>query len=140
VSAPDNEQLARRYVEDVINQGQLDLVDEIYAEDYVNHTAAETDAEVALSGREGVKDVVTQWRAAFPDLHVSIDDMFGFEDRVAFRATVRGTHDGDWAGVKATGRAVDIRIISIIRVANGQIVERWENADNLSLLQQLGVN
>ncbi len=136
----DNEKLARRYVEEVINNGRLDLVDELYAENYVNHTTNDSDGNAGLSGRDGVRDIVSQWRAAFPDVQVTIDDIFESGDRVAFRATVRGTHDGDWSGMIATGRPIQIRIISIIRIENNKIVERWENADNLSLLNQLGVN
>lgn len=136
----ENEKLARRYVEEVINNGRLDLVDEIYAEDYVNHMTNEGDGSSGVSGRDAIKDIVNQWRAAFPDVQVTIDDIFETGDRVAFRATVRGTHDGDWSGMIATGRPIQIRIISIIRVENNKIVERWENADTLSLLNQLGVN
>lgn len=143
MSSGENEKLARRYIDEVINDGKLELVDEIYAEDYVNHTASQSndDSDTAsLNGRDGVRDVVSQWRMAFPDVHATIDDIFESGDRVAYRATVRGTHDGDWGGVTATGRPIHIRILSIMRIENGRIAERWENADNLSLLDQLGVS
>ena len=131
----ENKAVVRHYIEQVVNKGNLDVVDEIYASDYVNHTTT-TGGDVR--GREGVKQVVTMFRTAFPDLHVIIDDLIEAEDKVANRITVRGTHKGEWMGIAPTGRQINIRIISIFRISNGKIVERWENTDTLGLMQQLG--
>ena len=131
-----NISLTRRYIDEVVNQGKFDVIDEIYAEDYVNHT---TTSGGEIKGRQGVRDIVEQWRAAFPDVRVSLDDEFAADDRVVTRITVTGTHEGDWRGVAPTGASVDIRIISIFRIEDGQIIERWENADMLGLVQQLGI-
>ena len=131
-----NISLTRRYIDEVVNQGKFDVIDEIYAEDYVNHT---TTSGGEIKGRQGVRDIVEQWRAAFPDVRVSLDDVFAADDRVVTRITVTGTHEGDWRGVAPTGASVDIRIISIFRIEDGQIIERWENADMLGLVQQLGI-
>lgn len=132
-----NEALVTRYVQEVVNEGKLDVIDEIYAEDYLNHT---TMSVGTVAGRGAVAETVEQWRSAFPDLAVRIDDVISDADRVATRITVTGTHEGDWRGLAATGQSIEIRIISIFRIENGLIQERWENADMLSLLQQLGIS
>lgn len=132
-----NANLAKRYVNEIVNQGRYDVIPEIYADDYENHTTASVGTVV---GRDGVREMVEQWRAAFPDVHVSIDDVVASGDRVVTRITVNGTHEGEWRGVAPTGNRIDIRIISIFRIEDGLIKERWENADMLSLLQQLGIS
>ena len=77
--------------------------------------------------------------AAFPDFSVTIEDAIAEGDRVAVRVTVRGTHQGALMGIPPTGKQIAIKAISMWRVTDGRIVERWESADTLGLMQQLGV-
>ncbi len=132
-----NAELAKRYVNEVVNQGNLDVIPEIYAQDYENHTTAVVGT---VTGHDGVRDMVEQWRMAFPDVHATIEDVIATGDRVVTRISVTGTHEGEWRGFAPTGHAINIRIISIFRIEDGLIKERWENADMVSLLAQLGIS
>src|SRR5215208_692531 len=90
----------RRYFS-VFEQGNIDLLDELLAPDYVNHTPATPDLP---TGPEGVKGVVSMFRSAMPDLKVVIEDMIAEGDKVATRYTLEGTHEGELFGVPPTGR------------------------------------
>jgi steroid delta-isomerase-like uncharacterized protein len=100
----------------------------------VQHNAAPTEAP----GREGLKMFVTYAHAGFQDLHFTVDDQIAEGDKVVTRWTCTGIHQGEFAGVPATGKRVTFSAINIHRVVNNQIQEGWLNWDALSLLQQLG--
>lgn len=87
---------------------------------------------------EGVKEFYSGLWAAFPDLHITIEDMVGESDRVAWRLTVTGTHQAEFRGVPATGTQVRFAAQYIFRFRDGKIVERWTNFDRLGLMIQLG--
>ena len=89
--------------------------------------------------REGQKQRITAFRKAFPDLHLTIDDLISEGDQVVFRVTVRGTHQGAFMGISPTGKSVTVTAIDIARFVNGKIVEHWGQMDSLGLMQQLGV-
>ena len=89
-------------------------------------------------GPEAVKRGVTSRRTAFPDIHVTIEDMVAEADKVVARLTFRGTHRGEFKGIPPTEKEVIWTGIWIYRVANGKFVERWHNYDLLGLLRQLG--
>ncbi len=91
-----------------------------------------------VRGREGLRQLVAQYQAAFPDLAVTIEDLVAEGDQVVARWTARGTHQGELMGLAATGQPMSVSAISISRHAAGQIAEEWENFDQLGLLQQLG--
>jgi len=129
-----NKQLIRRIVEQVYNGGNLDLVDEVVAGDFVIHAGAND-----IRGADAARQYVTALRAGFPDIHFTIDDQFTDGDRVATRWTARGTHTGMFQGMPATGRQVQMTAIDIDRIADGKVVECWTSVDELGLLQQLGV-
>jgi steroid delta-isomerase-like uncharacterized protein len=124
----------RRLVDEAESGGRLDVVDELLAEDFVDHTP--------LPGipptREGVKMLFAGLRAAFPDLHVTISEQIAEDDRVATRKTFRGTHQGDFLGVPASGRPVEFEVIDILTFENGKISEHRVVVDQLGLLRQLG--
>lgn len=124
----------RRYVEDVVSRGDLDAIEDVYAQDYVNHT---TLAEGDLRGPDAVRGVVTAFRTGFPDVNVVIDDVIAAGDKVVARLTGYGTHTGEFLGLAPTGKKIEVRIISIFRIADGKIVERWENMDTMTLMQQI---
>jgi steroid delta-isomerase-like uncharacterized protein len=129
--AEDNQALVRRYLEEVINQGKLAVIDEIVASDYVGHTMGAPE----VKGREGLKQRVTMTRAAFPDVHITVDDLVAAGDKVATRTTFHGTHKGEYLGIAPTDKAITAPGIGIMRIANGKIQENWLAG---TLLQQLG--
>lgn len=131
----DNKALNRRFVEEVINQGNIDTIDELLDPGVVDH-----DAPPGFpTGREGAKQFFAIVRSAFPDLHHTIEDMIAEGDKVVMRSTWSGTHKGEFMGIPTTGRRVTVSAIDITRVADGRIVEHWEQSDALGLMQQLGV-
>src|SRR5205814_4388570 len=89
-------------------------------------------------GAEGVKQIITLFRSAFPDLRIEIHEQVEQDDLVCSRATFRGTHHGPLFGIAATGRQVTMPGLSMVRVANGQIQEGWIQNDVVGLLRQLG--
>lgn len=113
------------------NEGRLEVIDEIYAPTFVNHFTGETP--------ESVKQKIVMVRAAFPDVQITIDDQVAEEDKVMSRWTARGTHQGEFMGTPATYKRMEQTGISIMRVQEGRIVEGWSRADELGLLQQLGL-
>jgi steroid delta-isomerase-like uncharacterized protein len=129
-----NEKLGRRYFDEVWNQGRLDVLDELLAPAYVNHTPSVPNP---APGPDGLKPIVREIRAAFPDLHYEIKDVIATEDAVVIRVIMTGTHVGDLFGLPATGRRVKVDQINIERIENGRIAEHWRVTDELSLMRQL---
>jgi predicted ester cyclase len=89
-------------------------------------------------GREGIKQAFAEFRRAFPDMQMRVEDMLAEGDKVACRLVSRITHRGDFQGIRATGKAVTLSGIDILRIVNSMVVERWGEFDNLGFLQQLG--
>ncbi len=131
MSTEDHKMLLRRRVDDIWNNGNMAVVDEVIAADYVNNGQT--------IGREGFTQFVTAVRAAFPDLQFTIDDMIAEADKLAVRYTGHATHQGEFSGIPPTGKPVTITGIDMFRLADGKIVEEWLNFDQLSMLQQMGV-
>jgi steroid delta-isomerase-like uncharacterized protein len=125
----------RRLYDEVFNQGILAAVDELVAEDVIEHAPGPDQGP----GREGFKHFVRSFRRAFPDLRITVEDLIAEGDRAVARITIRGTHQGDFMGAAPTGRAICITETNILRFQEGKIVEHWGNGDDLGLLQQLGV-
>lgn len=90
-------------------------------------------------GREGFKQVFTGFFSAFPDMTMTVDDQVSEGDKVVTRATVSGTHLGDYMGMPATGKTFSIGIVDILRFKDGKIAERWGESDTIGMMQQLGV-
>ena len=135
MSAEENKAIVRRFW-GVWEEGNIDLVDELLAPDYINHTPASPDQP---TGPEGVKGVVAMFRSAIPDLRVVVEDMIAEGDKVAVRYTLEGTHEGELFGVPPTGQRLSIKSISVERVSDGKIREHWRITDGLDMMQQLGV-
>lgn len=133
-STEDNKAVYRRFVEDVINQGQFDAVGELFSPDYVDHSSPSG----APSGLEGVKAVQGLFRTGFPDVHFTIEKLVGEGDKVATLVKGHGTNTGSFMGSPATGKEATWESTGIFRVADGKIVEHWGVPDLFSLLQQLG--
>jgi predicted ester cyclase len=125
----------RQLVEDVINQGRLAVVDDLFTADYIEHQTHERQG----AGREGVKHLIGAFRVVFPDLHATLDHLIIDGDQAAFRLLHRGTHHGELAGVPPTGKAVTFVSFDICRFRDGRIAEHWGLEDMFGILQQLGV-
>lgn len=130
----DNERLVRRLVEEVINRGETDLLPALVAPDHIGH-----DPLGDHYGPEGMRIVIAELRAAFPDLRMTIEDVIATGDRVARRFTLQGTHHGPYLGLPATGRAVMATGIAIDRVVGGCLAESWVTIDALDFLRQVGL-
>jgi steroid delta-isomerase-like uncharacterized protein len=131
----ENKAIIRQLIEEGINQGDLDVFDELVAPDFVSHSAP---PDVPPT-RKGWKQLVTMFRAALPDLQIHIDDEIAEGDRITTRFMVHGTHQGELMGIPATGKEVTISGIMISRIVGGKIKERWEESDMMGMLVQLGV-
>ena len=125
--------ITRRLFEEMESQGNLDVADDIFANDFVNHTPFGE-----MHGPEGAKQFVSKLRTAFPDLQVTVEDQIAEGDKVATHWTARGTHKAKFQNIPPTGKQIEIRGIVISQIANGKIVEQWGNPDVLGLMQQLG--
>jgi predicted ester cyclase len=117
----ENKALARRVIEEMFNNGNLDVADELIASDYVDHDPAMPED---IHGPEGFKEYVGAYRSAFPDLHIQIEDQIAEEDKVTTRWTGTGTHEGELAGIAPTGRPGDAAGIVVNRLPGRELVEQ----------------
>ena len=130
--------VVRRFLEEIWHKGNLDAIEEFIAPNYIRHES-HTESGGDIHGPEGARQTIAMIRAAFPDIHFTMEDVLVDKDRVVVRWTCRGSHQGVFKNIAPTGRRVTFTGINIYRIADGKIVERWSNDDGLSLLQQLGV-
>jgi steroid delta-isomerase-like uncharacterized protein len=135
MSLEENKALVRRFYEEVWDKGNTELVYEVFADDYVRHDLRPTEA---LPGPEGQKKVADDFRAAFPDLRVTVDLIIGEEDFVVGRWTASGTHLGSWGGLEPTGRLATFSAVNIYRFENGKVAEIWNHRDDFGLTEQIG--
>jgi steroid delta-isomerase-like uncharacterized protein len=124
----------RRYYDELFNRGRVDIIPEVLAEDYVNHSPG---SPTLPRGRQSVAEVVRTLRQAFPDLHYCIEDLVVSDDAVAVRTTMTGTHQGDFYGLPPTGRSFRVDQMTIERFAAGKIVAHHRVTDVQALLTQL---
>jgi steroid delta-isomerase-like uncharacterized protein len=130
--------LFQRYFDAGTNEGDLGVVDEVFAEDYLHHDPANPDPR-GVKGRDGVREHIITLRTAFPDIAFHVDEMIAQEDKIVVRWNATLTHTGDYFGIPPTGKAATITGMNTWHVANGVAVEGWVNRDDLGLLQQLGI-
>jgi steroid delta-isomerase-like uncharacterized protein len=138
MSSEANKAVVRRFYEEAFSQGNLDVLDQIGASDYVNHDPSGPPGGWP-GGTEGMRMVVGTYRTAFPDVQMTIDDQVAEGDKVVTRWTARGTNSGSLMGMPPTGRPIHITGISIERIAGGKIAETWVNFDGMGMMMQLGV-
>src|SRR3954447_9715625 len=117
MSVEENKAVVRRYLEEIINGANYDIADEIIAPDYINHTAGGGIG----SGRAGYVQGLRALHAAFPDWHVTIEEMIGECDVVVDRFTLRATHTGSANGIPATGRRIEALGMHMWRVMEGKL-------------------
>lgn len=130
-----NKALARRWYAEVFAKKNLRAIDELVSPHVLDHAAPPG----TPAGIEGAKQILGMYLAAFPDVHLAVEDMIAEGDKVVVRYTIRGTHKGDLMGIPPTGKPVTLAGIEILRVAGGKIVEHWESLDELGMMRQLGV-
>ncbi len=130
-----NKKVVRRFYEVVFDKKRVDLTNDLFAWDYVDHAPAPGQSP----GLEGAQQKWAMVIAATPDLHVQIEDIVAEGDRVVVRWTYEGTHRGPLMGIPPTGKHFRTSGISISRLAEGKIAENWDEVDRLGWLQQLGV-
>jgi steroid delta-isomerase-like uncharacterized protein len=137
VSTEENKALVRRYLDEAVNKGNLDVLDEVMDPNYVNPTIA---IGRTPGGRERYKGGVSRERAAFPDLQIRLESVIAEGDLVAYHSVWSGTHLGEWRGIPPTGKRVEWRATCYRRVKDGKLVEGWGTYDWLGVLEQLGAS
>jgi steroid delta-isomerase-like uncharacterized protein len=134
--AEDYTATVRQFVEEAFNQGDLGVVDDLYADTFVAHQPGMPAGEQTP---RDVKQFVGAYRSAFPDGRSTLEEAIVQDDRLAYRWTFRGTHEGDLLGIAPTGKNVEIWGVTFLRFENGKVTEQWNGWDMLGLMQQLGV-
>ena len=135
MSTEANAALVRRWAEEILSKGDLNLIDELFAVDYIDHT----NPPDWPPGREGHKQIVALYHTAFPDFHYTIEHKVAEGDLVVVRGTYHGTHRGAFFGIPPTGVSITTTGMHLFRVADGKIAEHWCNNDDLGVMRQLGV-
>ena len=131
-----NKALLRRFYDEVFHKKNVKAVDEFLAPNAVDHSLPPGTPQ----GREGVKQLLSMYMTAFPDMEMKAEDMIAEGDRLVSRWTATGTHKGPLMGIAPTGKRITISGIEIVRFQNGKMVEHWEAMDMLGMYQQLGIN
>ena len=129
-----NKELMQRFYDEVVNAGNLDVIDELLAEDFVEHE----ELEGLPPTREGVKQFFAGMRAAFPDVTFTPEHMVAEGDMVAARVTIRGTQHGDFMGVPASGRSVEFQAIDLVQFSDAAATAHWGVSDLMTMMVQLG--
>jgi predicted ester cyclase len=130
----DHKTTLERMFQEIINEGNLDVADELFAEDYVDHGPMGD-----MTGRETFKQMVAQWRAAVPDVHCAISNVIIDGDDAAWLVSTTGTHTGDGLGFPATGKSFETVSANIGRFRDGMAVEHWAEQGMLQMLMQVGI-
>src|SRR5438874_1835366 len=134
MSTESNKAVVRRIGDEFWNQGRVEVLEEVFAADVIDHYPAPGQP----AGRDGVVALNVGFRRAFPDMRMTVDDVIAEGDRIAWRWTAQGTHQGELMGIPATGKPATVHGVSVDRFMDDRIVERWLNLDMLGLLQQIG--
>jgi predicted ester cyclase len=133
-----NKRIGRRVLLEIWSRGAMDVVDELYAPDYLDHVSQGPEPQ-EVRGPSGLKAAVSLFRTAFPDLQYTVDGELAEGELVMTRFSATGTHLGRFLGAQPTGRTVAYTGIDLNRVVDGRIVESWVQYDALGLLQQVGL-
>lgn len=136
MSATANKECFRRFLAEAANEGNLDVIDELCDPDVAYYLVGSAEP---MRGFDGVKGVVSGFRAAFPDLHVTIEEVIAEGDTVAARVTARGTNTGELMGAAPSGKRAEWAVNHYSHFKNGRMVEDRVNFDQLGFLQQLGM-
>lgn len=132
----ENKAITRRFLEEIFTGGNLELVDELFAPDFILHDSS---VPQEVRGVEALKQYITMYRAAYPDTHFTVEDQIAEGNEVVTRWTGQGTHQGELMGIPPTGNQVTVTGIEVDRVSGGKIEESWVSYDALGMMQQLGI-
>jgi steroid delta-isomerase-like uncharacterized protein len=135
MSVEQDKALVRQFIDEIFNRGNMSMVDELFAADFVEHEELPPGIP---RDREGVIQLTSMLRSAFPDFKATIDDIIAEGDKVVIRQTWSGTQKGEFMGIPPTGKSVSIGVIDIIRMADGKVMEHWGQMDSMGMMQQLG--
>jgi steroid delta-isomerase-like uncharacterized protein len=131
-----NKATVRRFLEEAFGQGKTEVVDEVLDPDFVCHDPNSETGEIR--GADTVKGEVGYFHNAFPDFRWTVEDQVAEGDKVTTRYTLSGTHEGEFFGVPASGRRVEVSGINIDRFEGGKLVEEWASYDLLGAMRQMG--
>jgi len=135
-TATDNEAVVRRDAAEVWNSdGDLDVIDEVVAEDFVYHNPM---VRAEVRGADGYRELAERFRSAFSDVEMEIEELVSTDETVTTRYTTRGRHTGEIAGAEPTNESIEVTGIVVDHFVDGKIVERWVNDDALGLFTQIG--
>jgi steroid delta-isomerase-like uncharacterized protein len=137
MSVQENVELMRRWFKEVWNDGRTQAIYDLLAPDAIG--IGELEDGSPLRGPAEFVPFVERVRGAFPDINIAVEDAFGAEDKVVVRWSATMTHRGDYLGMAATHKRVRMTGITIARIADGKIIEGWDNWDQLGMLKQVGV-
>jgi len=126
----------KRFYEEVMAKGNMKVIDELVADNFVEHYAP--DPQIPAN-KAGLKQMMGMFRTAFPDLQVTVEDIIAKGDKVWAYTTTRGTNKGEFMGMKATGKKIDVKGLDIVRFVDGKAVEHWGLNDDYTMMMQLGV-
>ena len=126
--------VVRRNTEEVQSHGNFDVFEELFADDFLDHTPQPN----MTPNKDGVRDLYHRLRAAFPDFHADIHWQAADGELVTTYKTYHGTHEGLFLGMAPTGRKIQFETVDVMRVRNGKITDHWGVANLFSLMQQLG--
>lgn len=134
MSTDDNKALVRAYYEEVVSTGAVEAVPRFVAPDYV---------EVHANGRypiglDGARQHLLGVRRTYLDLRLTVEQQIAEGEWVVSRVTMRGTHAGEWQGIKPTGKAVEVTAVNVDRVVDGRVVEHGGAANLLGPLMEIG--
>jgi predicted ester cyclase len=133
-SPEENKEIFRRHIEEIWNRGNLAAADEL-----LHPRAVMPFTPEVPPGPAGCQAMAGMLRAAFSDFTVSVDDIVAADDLVAARTTISGTHTGDLFGIPPTGKPVRFEEMTVVKIADGRILARWSQSDQMTMMQQLGL-
>lgn len=134
ISAAEGEKLARRLIDEVWNSGDLDAIDDLVTEEYVDYY----EAEVTVRGREEFREYVSGFRESFPDFGKEITEVVATDGAVALRFMATGTHEGVYEGIEPTGVEMSFAGSIFVHFDDGKISETYESADTWGMMEDLG--
>jgi steroid delta-isomerase-like uncharacterized protein len=130
----ENIKMYAKVWDEILNKGNIDMIDTHFTSNYVNKTVTST-----VNGQAEAKEYFGAFLTGFSNINFVVDEIFGADDRVVKRWTFNATHSGEFAGIPATGNKIILKGVSVSRIVDGKISEELDYMDDLGFLQQLGV-
>jgi steroid delta-isomerase-like uncharacterized protein len=131
MSLEENKEIQRRVLVEVHSPGKLDLVDELYDENFIG-------LPDMTKGIENVKKFISNLLNTFPDIKFTVEDQIAEGDKVFAQWSITATHKGEFMGIAPTGKPIAVSGVTVYKILNGKVVQAWGMIDNLGILQQIG--